>query len=167
MNFEMRILADGRATLYRGDSLDLLRAGVFGKIGAIVSDPPYGIGLQASRGGSGEMIKGSSNPRGIHGDDVPFDPMPWIEAAPEWLHAETKAMGHRIMLWGADHYMQRLPHGGTMLAWDKHLGRGPDDSFADCEWAWIGRARVRREVFRYLWKGLLASTTSLDLPHLG
>lgn len=38
MNFEKRILADGQATLYRGDSLELLRAGVFGKIGAIVSD---------------------------------------------------------------------------------------------------------------------------------
>ena len=53
MTFEKRILADGRATLYRGDSLELLRAGVFGKLGAIVSDPPYGIRLQESRGGSG------------------------------------------------------------------------------------------------------------------
>lgn len=167
MTFEKRILADGRATLYRGDSLELLRAGVFGKIGAIVSDPPYGIGLQASRGGSGEMIKGSSNSRSIHGDDAPFDPMPWIAAAPEWMHAETKAAGRKIMLWGAEHYMQRLPHGGTMLAWDKHIGRGPDDSFADCEWAWVGRTRIKREVFRYLWKGLLASTTPLDLPPPG
>lgn len=33
MNFEKRILADGQATLYRGDSLELLRAGVFGKDG--------------------------------------------------------------------------------------------------------------------------------------
>lgn len=48
MTFEKRILADGRATLYRGDSLELLHAGVFGKIGAIVSDPPYGIGYQHS-----------------------------------------------------------------------------------------------------------------------
>lgn len=50
VEFEKRILADGRATLYRGDSLELLRAGVFGKLGAIVSDPPYGIGFQHSGG---------------------------------------------------------------------------------------------------------------------
>ena len=57
MNFEKRILADGRATLYRGDSLELLRAGVFGKLGAIVSDPPYGIGYQHSGG--------NTSPQGI------------------------------------------------------------------------------------------------------
>ena len=53
-----------------------------------------------------------------------------------------------------------------MLAWDKHVGRGPDDSFADCEWAWVG-CRVKREVFRYLWKGIVAATTPLDLPPPG
>ena len=61
MTFEKRILADGRATLYRGDSLELLRAGVFGKLGAIVSDPPYGIRLQESRGGSGSTDSPVSN----------------------------------------------------------------------------------------------------------
>ena len=61
MNFEKRILADGSATLYRGDSLELLRAGVFGKLGAIVSDPPYGIRLQESRGGSGSTDSPVSN----------------------------------------------------------------------------------------------------------
>ena len=48
--FEKRALADGRAIMYRGDSLELLRAGVFGKIGAIVSDPPYGIDYERAGG---------------------------------------------------------------------------------------------------------------------
>lgn len=34
----------GEAALYCGDSLELLQAGVFGKIGTIVSGTPYGIG---------------------------------------------------------------------------------------------------------------------------
>ena len=42
MAFEKRIIGD--CTLYGGDSLALLQAGTFGKLGAIVSDPPYGIG---------------------------------------------------------------------------------------------------------------------------
>ncbi|MFW9594132.1 MAG: hypothetical protein ACMV1D_01370, partial [Macromonas sp.] len=70
MNFEKRILADGLATLYRGDSLELLRAGVFGKLGAIVSDPPYGIGFQHG-GGSGFEKMGKSvsgNTDKIYGD---------------------------------------------------------------------------------------------------
>lgn len=172
MNFEKRILADGLATLYRGDSLELLRAGVFGKLGAIVSDPPYGINFEKSGGhknGSphGFLPNGAKrNSQIIQGDSVPFDPKPWVDAAP--VANDMKGVDQRnILLWGAEHYMQELPKGGTMLAWDKHVGRGASDNFADCEWAWIGRQRVKREVFRYLWKGLMANTTPLDLPPPG
>lgn len=62
--FEKRII--GECTLYRGDCLELLRAGpgktrpgfagVFGKIGAIVSDPPYGIGFQHGGGGKSKNV---------------------------------------------------------------------------------------------------------------
>jgi len=171
--FEKRIIGD--CTLYRGDCLELLHAGpgktgLFGKIGAIVSDPPYGIGYQLERNGAGAPNntggKDVKNSPIIHGDCTPFNPQPWLDAAPiatGFMHLQQK----NILLWGADHYMQRLPIGGTMLAWDKHLGRGGNDSFADCEWAWIGRPRVKREVFRYLWKGLTASTTPLDMPPPG
>lgn len=159
MNFEKRILADGQATLYRGDSLELLRAGVFGKLGAIVSDPPYGIGYQHSGGGAGvttaargELSK--SKTWKIHGDDQPFDPSPWLDTAPvSRTDNPNNANVPLIVFWGADNYMQRLPTGGTLLAWDKHIGRGADDSFADCEWAWCGR-KTKREVFRWLWKGV-------------
>lgn len=145
----MKKEAIGNITLYRGHSLELLRAGVFGKIGAIVSDPPYGIGYQ--HGGFGRDVAVVRTGK-IHGDDVPFDPSPWVDAAPISSGGRIK-QGPRILLWGADHMRRRLPEGGTLLAWDKHMGRAPDDSFVDCEWAWCGRS-VRREVFRYLWKGV-------------
>lgn len=175
--FEKRIIGD--CTLYRGDCLELLRAGpgktgLFGKIGAIVSDPPYGIGYQ--HGGGGERINQISNlparTDAITGDDLPFSPTPWINAAPCNEARKGTTYGGEplivyggeplIVLWGADHYMQRLPIGGTMLAWDKHLGRGPDDSFADCEWAWCGR-KVKREVFRWLWKGVCTQKSALNV----
>jgi len=159
MNFEKRILADGHATLYRGDCLELLRAGVFGKIGAIVSDPPYGIGFQHSGGGLG--INEHRNLDPIHGDDQPFDAAPWLVAAPKGPVRGQRGGEPLIVLWGAENFMQLLPTGGTMLAWDKHMGRGPDDSFADCEWAWCGR-KTKREVFRWLWKGVVCQKTDLD-----
>lgn len=170
MDFEKRIIGD--CTLYRGDSLELLHAGVFGKLGAIVSDPPYGINFEKSGSGGqgapdrtgGKDVRNGSK---IHGDDVPFDPAPWLDAAPAASCNALSKENKNILLWGADHYMQRLPATGTMLAWDKHLGRAGDDHFADCEWAWVGRKRVKREVFRYLWKGIMASTTALDLPPPG
>lgn len=164
MDFEKIELAGGRAVLFRGDSLALLEAGLL-KCDAIVSDPPYGIGFQHGGGGKGLAIEGNAvgNTDPIHGDGQPFDPAPWLAAAPR---TEVKNGGNygndpRIILFGADKYMQRLPEGGTLLAWDKHVGQGADDSFADCEWAWCGK-RVRREVFRWLWKGIISKKTPDD-----
>lgn len=169
MDFEKRIIGD--CTLYRGDSLALLNAGVFGKLGAIVSDPPYGIGYQhggmnKNGNGTGRTVGGEllqAKTCAIIGDDQPFDPSPWVDAAPQASASRGDQRGNAlILLWGADNFRRSLPDGGTLLAWDKHLGRGPDDGFADCEWAWCGR-KVKREVFRWLWKGVAAQKTQLDM----
>lgn len=163
LEFEKVVLADGRAVLYRGDSLELLAAGLLTPCAAIVSDPPYGIGFQHGGCNLGNV---QSSRATIVGDDKPFDPLPWIAQAPCTHYQKTnelKGIGGqpKIILWGASNYMQALPPGGTLLAWDKHIGVAGDDSFADCEWAWCGR-RVKREVFRHLWKGAVASKSDLD-----
>lgn len=165
MGGDRRVLAGGRAVLYCGDSLELLRQGAFDRISAIVTDPPYGIGYQHSGATPPSLLKTAkkvqpSRTDTIHGDDKPFDPAPWLAAAPPYLSGSDA--GRRILLWGADKYMQRLPEGGTLLAWDKHIGRGSDDSFADCEWAWVWRP-VKREVFRWMWKGVLTQKSTLDV----
>ena len=115
---------------------------------ALVTDPPYGISYAHSghvRGGAAAVgMTKHANARGsrpIHGDAVPFDPMPFCRF--QW-----------VLLWGADHFRARLPDGGTMLAWDKNpLENGPSDTFIDGEFAWTN-IRARRNVFRMLWKGL-------------
>ena len=146
----------GDCTLYLGDCHELLRRGVFGEVGGIITDPPYGINLKIGSQ-KNQKISCQKNMKPIHGDDKPFDPNPWIDYAP--VYKDEK----RIALMGADYYMQGLPKYGTMLAWDKHLGRAPDDSFADCEWIWCGRGKLKREVFRYLWKGICSTPTTLDV----
>lgn len=156
----MKKVVIGDITLYCGDSLELLRQGVFGQFGAIVSDPPYGIGYQhgghVSQFANGHSCAARTAP--IAGDDVPFDPSPWVEAAAQAM--PRKGAGFRatdavprVVLWGAARFRARLPEYGTLLAWDKHLGRGPDDHFTDCEWAWCS-LKAKREVFRWLWKGV-------------
>lgn len=165
----MKQVQIGDALLFNADCRDLLAAGAFAGIGAIVSDPPYGIGYQHS-GGNRSVFDSAA--RGyalqskrdtITGDDEPFDPRPWIAAAPN-ARADNPRQRDAclIVLWGADHFRARLPDGGTLLAWDKHLGVASDDSFADCEWAWCGRD-VRREVFRWLWKGICTQKSALDI----
>lgn len=164
----MKKVQIGNAILYRADSVEMLRAGAIPTIGAIVSDPPYGIGFQHSgmnnsglRKADGTIV--SSKKDAIYGDDAPFDPMPWIDLAPKARdqRGSLNSGAALILLWGADNYRTRIPDGGTMLAWDKNLGIGADDSFADCEWAWCGR-KCKREVFRHLWKGLLRDEIGED-----
>lgn len=158
----MRVEKIGNCALYCGDWHDAMPS--TGKIGAIVSDPPYGIGYQhGGGGGNGIRLQSEHTYKGvIVGDSAPFDPSDLLRIAPESRNAKGEAIGSRIVLWGADHFRARLPEYGTLLAWDKHLGFAPNDSFVDCEWAWCGRP-VKREVFRYLWKGCLARNKSNPL----
>lgn len=125
----------GRATLYLGDALEVR---TFVGIGAaVVSDPPYGIAFVKGGGGKGKHSVRNIAP--IHGDNEPFDPSPWLDFS-------------SVILWGANHYAARLPH-GRWLAWDKLAGLSEFDSFSDVEFAWRnGRGKDR--IFSHLWKGI-------------
>lgn len=136
-------LADG-VTLYLGDCRDILPT--LGKVDAVVTDPPYGIGY--SHGGNdGKNSRHSlgsarTNTDTIYGDDTAFDPVHII------------ATNARCIMFGADHYFPRLPDGGMFHVWDKDpKGRMSWDSFSDAELFWTSWTRSRT-CFRYLWKGL-------------
>lgn len=144
MDFEKVII--GNATLYRGDCLELLAAGLL-KADALVSDPPYGIGYVHSGSGTGGRV-GYQNTKPIHGDDVSFDPMPFIK--------EIDKRDGAIVLFGADHYKTRLPEGGRMMVWDKSCGQGPAVSFVDAEFMWTNRKNARC-IYRHFWIGATRS----------
>lgn len=135
----MTVFEERGVKLYLGDCRDmrdLLEAD------ALVTEPPYGIAYQHSGGGNGKSPNRNLEP--ILGDDVAFDPSPW-------LHYNTSVM------FGADHYSQRLPHGSWFI-WDKLDGLDSFDSFADVEIAWCNRRGANR-MFRNLWKGILRVTS--------
>lgn len=91
-----------------GDCLEVLRSIPEGSIDAVVSDPPYGMkwNTKSSRfsGGSRSQKRkrtGRDWPP-ILGDDRPFDPSPWLRFP-------------KVILWGSNHYAQRLPVGTTLV----------------------------------------------------
>jgi site-specific DNA-methyltransferase (adenine-specific) len=136
----------GSVLLVNGDCLDVLPTLEKGAVDCVVTDPPYGIGY--NRGPCGKvgnysgrkLSKGLERNLGaIRGDDKPFDPSPLL-----WFA--------NVLLWGADHYADKLPH-GRFLAWDKLDGKDPWDSFSDVEFAWHNRRGASR-IIRYVWKGL-------------
>jgi site-specific DNA-methyltransferase (adenine-specific)/modification methylase len=116
-------------------------------IDAVVSDPPYGIGYVKGPGGNpraGRSWCRRNHSKPVIGDDQPFDPAPLLAIAPH------------VILWGANHYASRLPH-GSWVAWDKLDGREPWDSFSDVEFAWCNW-RGKDRIVRHLWKGVCTAS---------
>lgn len=133
----------GNCTLYLGDCYKMLP--ITTRPYAYVSDPPYGISYQRGEGGKPGR-RGTAKDRNISkiaGDDQPFDPSPFLNA-------------EDVILWGANHFAARLPH-GRWLAWNKLGTLAEFDTFSDVEFAWrCGRGKDR--IISHLWKGLIRAS---------
>jgi site-specific DNA-methyltransferase (adenine-specific)/modification methylase len=122
----VRIEKIGLATLYLGDCREI--APTLERPAAVITDPPYGIGinrsnrLSISRGFSGEVWDESP----ISGD--------WMDS--------VVLMADSVVIWGGNYYS--LPPCRRFLIWDKE-NDGRD--FADIEFAWTNVDAVAR-IFR-------------------
>lgn len=134
-------------TLYHGRCEDVLPTLDPPAVDLVLADPPYGVGIIRPkrakwRGGRGGQQGGPVASRdwpAVVGDRVPFDPSPWL-AFP------------RVILWGANHYADRLPARSCWLVWDKRCGQGSDFN-ADAELAWTNLPGVAR-LYPHLWRGV-------------
>jgi site-specific DNA-methyltransferase (adenine-specific) len=126
-------------TIIEGDCLDVLPT--LEAVAAIVTDPPYGIRYSPGDGGSPWTggVKTFAGADLIRGDDRPFDP------------AHLLAKDVPTILWGANHYADKLPPRASWLIWDKRDGSTSND-FADCEMAWMSSGSPAR-LFSHRWQG--------------
>jgi len=98
-----------------------------------------------------QVVARGAKVKPIIGDDQPFDPACWLDFP-------------SVLLFGANHFAPRLPASGSWLVWDKSPGVACADSFVDSEFIWTSRPGIKRNVFRHLWKGLVADKVGEDLP---
>lgn len=121
----MRIERIQDATLYLGDCREILPT--LGKVDAVVTDPPYGIGITKSN-----RLAVSRGMGGKSWDDEAAD-ISWL-----------LPMDVPSIVWGGNYFP--LPPTRAVLVWDKN-NSGRD--FADVEIAWTNLDMVaRRIVFR-------------------
>jgi site-specific DNA-methyltransferase (adenine-specific)/modification methylase len=142
---------DGQVTLYHGDCRDMLSLLDPTSVDLLLTDPPYGVGERTSRRSAGRGGGGwqSRDFPAVHGDDEEFDPIP-LTAFP------------RLVLFGANHYANRLPASASWLVWDKLDGLTSKRAFgfndnADAELIWTNLGGPVR-IIPHRWTGLLRAS---------
>lgn len=128
----------GDCRLILGDCLEVLPT--LGKVDAVVTDPPYGIGESAAKNNTREV---KAKPRDYgedNWDQVPADPqaLAWMRENSRWQ-----------IIYGGNYF--DLPPSSCWLVWDKQNG---DNDFADCELAWTNMPRAVRRI-QWMWNGML------------
>ena len=123
----------GDCTLYLGDCLEVMPG--LGKVDAVVTDPPYGIGDKWTKGGTmfercgGKLWDGSQS---------------WdFETADEAVYSALLLAKGGGIVWGGNYY--DLPASRGYLVWDKMQS---SFSLADSELAWCS-APITPKTFRY------------------
>jgi site-specific DNA-methyltransferase (adenine-specific) len=124
----------GDCVLHLGDCLEILPT--LGKVDAVVTDPPYGIGLNTDNtrftGGNTAQVArrgngiGPANGAPIINDAVPFDPSPLL------------AMSCEKIVWGWNNYPDKLPR-GACLVWLKRNDDAFGSFLSDAELAWMSK----------------------------
>lgn len=119
----------GDCRLLLGDCLEILP--LLGKVDAVVTDPPYGIGED---GGRFRARKGQNIrvlPKGN-----------WDSVTPpqEAFDLIRSCSGEQI-IWGGNYFTDKLPPSKGWLYWQKLMG----GDFSDGELAWTSRDRALRE----------------------
>ena len=127
----------GDSTLYQGDCLEILPA--LGKVDAVVTDPPYGLGDWNNRG--------SNKGRPFDSDET----QAWDKAIEQQhINAMTECSKYQIF-WGANYYSDLLPRSKQMFVWNKGIR---NMHFNDCEIAWCSGWREASRMFDLTPSGL-------------
>lgn len=144
----------GKCTLYLGDCMEVMPT--LGRVDAVVTDPPYGIGAAngSNAGGTDASGRYKRRPRQYKGgwDDA--------RASPETI-TSLLAVADRHIVWGGNFFSDVLPIGGRWLIWDK-LNSMP--TFSDGELAWTSIAGASVKKFAQCASGLAANRDGRQHP---
>jgi DNA modification methylase len=143
----------GLATLYLGDCREI--APTLPRPAAVISDPPYGIGVDRA------MAKASGTKHGVAlAAKRHYEAAGWDDATPPaWFVAWLAQAADAVVLFGGNYF--GLPASRCWLVWDKQNGA---NEFADCELAWTNLDKPVRRVV-WMWNGMLRKGGEERGPH--
>lgn len=120
MTYQRKEQLSDSVTLYLGDCREVLPT--LGKVGAVVTDPPYGIGID----GQARRVKGKKS------DRKGYEFLGWDSERPEDALRLLAEISCPKIIWGGNYFADLLPPGEKWLSWDK----GQRLSQSDCELAY-------------------------------
>ena len=131
----------GDATLYLGDCMEILP--MLGKVDAVITDPPYGIGADKNLRANQQHGKAAAPSKDYGAGE-------WDSAPPDAaLLAAVVAAGKVALLWGGNYFT--VAPSSCWLVWDKENG---SNGYADCELAWTNLPKAVRRL-KWRWAGML------------
>lgn len=133
----------GDCVMIEGDCLTIMPQ--IGKVDAVVTDPPYGIGADKSmHKNSGTRYGNAASAKRVYADtDWDSEPI-GADAISAIL-----AAGDECIIFGGNYF--DLPPSRCWLVWDKKNG---SNAFADCELAWTNLDKPVRKI-EHMWNGML------------
>lgn len=146
----------GDCELWLGDCREILPT--LGKVDAVVTDPPYGIGESAGKAktrtsGLASRLRDASRYRRDYGDDD------WDDKTADEELALAMQRAKWSIVFGGNYY--DLPPSSCWLVWDKLNG---ETDFADCELAWTNLPKAVRRI-RFLWNGCMRRERDIQREH--
>ncbi|HEY8354555.1 MAG TPA: site-specific DNA-methyltransferase [Methylophilaceae bacterium] len=132
----------GDCRLLLGDCREILPT--LGRVDAVVTDPPYGIGVDVAMHKSGGTRYGVAKAAKLHYEAKGWDATPPSQEVFDVLRQISR---HQI-IFGGNYF--NLPPSRCWLVWDKKV----NGDFADCELAWTNLDKPVRRI-EWMWNGML------------
>ncbi len=130
----------GNCRLILGDCLEIMPT--LGKVDAVVTDPPYGIGAS-------DYQRGGTKHGASLVECVIYEKSDWDKSThPQAILKAIEMSGHAI-IFGGNYY--DLPPTSCWLIWDKKNGK---NHYADCEMAWTNLDKAVR-LIEWTWHGMI------------
>jgi DNA modification methylase len=129
----------GDCRLILGDCLEVLPT--LGRVDAVLTDPPYGIGEDG----------GDKNRRRGYKPLVVHEKKEWDKERPPRGHFDLiRSVSSEQIVWGGNYFADYLPPSMGWLYWDKLMG----GDFSDGELAWTSKRQAVRDFSKSPFAGL-------------
>ena len=147
-------VADILDTVICGDSLEVMKELPDNCVDLVLTDPPYGIGVDAVMHKMGNTQYGkAAAPKTQYGKTN------WDNKRPSQAEIdEMQRVSQDQIIFGGNYFADMLPPSSCWLVWDK---QNYDNAFADCELVYTSFEKAVRK-FSWMWNGMIQEIMGKD-----